>query len=76
MRERIKALLEEALPLVNLESEFLFAELDSLGVTQILMILSEEYDIELTHVDATPKNLRSLDNIVTMVKNKISEKGK
>ena len=32
MKEKIKSLLEEALPLVNIDSDFLFAELDSLGV--------------------------------------------
>ena len=31
MKEKIKSLLEEALPLVNIDSDFLFAELDSLG---------------------------------------------
>lgn len=74
MREKIKSMLEEALPLVNLDSEFLFAELDSLDVTQILMILSEEYGIVLDHTDATPKNLKSLDNIVAMVEKKLAEK--
>lgn len=74
MRERIKSLLEEALPLVNLDSEYLFSELDSLDVTQILMILSEEYGIELDHTDATPKNLKTFDNIVKMVERKIADK--
>ena len=55
MKERIKLLLEEALPLVDIDSDFLFAELDSLGVTTILMTLSTEYGIELEAVDATPK---------------------
>ena len=74
MRERIKFLLEDALPLVNIEAEYLFGELDSLDVTQILMILSEEYGILLDHKDATPKNLKSLDAIVSMVQNKLNEK--
>lgn len=74
MKEHIKSLLENALPLVNLESDYLYGELDSLDVTQILMILSEEYDIELSHTDATPKNLRTLDSIVQMVQRKIEEK--
>ena len=47
MREKIKQLLEDMLPLVDLESDFLFSELDSLGVTTILMTLSAEYGIEL-----------------------------
>ena len=40
MKERIRHLLEEALPLIDFDSEFLFSELDSLGVTTILMTLS------------------------------------
>ena len=47
MRERIRHLLEEALPLVDFDSDFLFSELDSLGVTTILMLLSDEYGIKL-----------------------------
>lgn len=74
MKEHIRALLEDLLPLVDLDSDFLFAELDSLGVTTILMVLSQEYGIELDAKDATPKNLRSLDSIVDMVKSKLSEK--
>ena len=35
MKERIRNLLEDALPLVDFDSEFLFSELDSLGVTTI-----------------------------------------
>ena len=43
MKQRIRQLLEEALPLVDFDSDFLFSELDSLGVTTILMLLSDEY---------------------------------
>lgn len=68
-------MLEDSLPLVDWDSDFLFSELDSLGVTTILMMLSEEYDITLESTDATPKNLKSLDNIVKMVERKLSEKG-
>ena len=71
MREKIKQLLEDMLPLVDLESDFLFSELDSLGVTTILMTLSAEYGIELEAKDATPKNLRNLDSIVAMVEEKL-----
>ncbi|MCD8291842.1 MAG: acyl carrier protein [Prevotella sp.] len=73
MKERIRTLLEDALPLVNLDSEFLYEELDSLGVTTILMLLSEEYGIKLDATDATPKNLKSLDSLVTMVEKKLAE---
>lgn len=74
MKEKIKLLLENYLPIVNLDSDFLFAELDSLGVTTILMVLSNEYDINLDASDATPKNLKNLDSIVAMVQNKIESK--
>lgn len=74
MRERIKKILEEMLPLLDLESDFLFSELDSLGVTTILMTLSSEFGIELEAKDATPKNLRTLDSIVQMVEQKLKEK--
>ncbi len=74
MRENIKKLLEDLLPLVDLESDFLFSDLDSLGVTTILMTLSAEYGIELEAKDATPKNLKTLDSIVAMVEEKLKEK--
>ncbi len=70
MRERIKQLIEEALPLVDTEADFLLSELDSLGVTSILMMLSEEYGIKLDSTDATPRNFRSLDSLVAMVEAK------
>ena len=72
MKERITELLSNALPMVDLESDFLFSELDSLGVTTILMLLSEEYGIELEAKDATPKNLKSADAIVRMVETKLA----
>ena len=73
MKERIIELLSAALPMVDLESDFLFSELDSLGVTTILMLLSEEYGIELEAKDAMPKNLRNIDAIVGMVQRKLGE---
>ena len=74
MKERIIELLSNVLPMVNLESDFLFSELDSLGVTTILMLLSEEYGIELESRDATPKNLKTIDSIVRMVEEKLAKK--
>ena len=52
MKDHIRTLLEDLLPLVDFDSDFLFAELDSLGVTTILMVLSQEYGIELEAKDA------------------------
>lgn len=74
MKERIHALLSDALPAVGLESDFLFSELDSLSVTIILVILSKEYDINLSAQDVTPKNFRSLDSLVKLVESKIDSK--
>lgn len=73
MKEKIRKMLEDALPLVNVDSDFLFSELDSLGVTTVLMLLSEEYNIKLEASDATPKNLKSLDSIVNLVKTKMEQ---
>jgi acyl carrier protein len=74
MKEDIRKMLEDVLPLVNFDSDFLFSELDSLGVTTILMTLSDAYNITLDATDATPRNLRSLDSLVALVESKLSAK--
>jgi len=74
MKELIRQTLVNVLPLVDLDSDFLFQELDSLGITTILMTLSDMYGIELNHSDVTPKNFRTLDSLVEMVQKKIAEK--
>lgn len=70
MKENIRKIIEEALPLVDLDSDFLFNELDSLGITTILMLLSDEYQIKLESSDVTPRNFRNLDSLVAMVEKK------
>ncbi len=74
MKEEIRALLEDILPLVNFDSDFLISELDSLGITAILMTLSQKYNIVLEVEDATPKNLKNLNSIVAMVERKVAQK--
>ena len=74
MKEEIRLLLEDVLPLVDFDSEFLFSELSSLGVTTIMMTLSDKYGIKLEAIDATPRNLKTLDAIVAMVERKLQEK--
>lgn len=74
MKETIRKKLEEVLPLVDLDSDFLFSELDSLGIATILMVLSDMYGVELDHTDVTPKNFKSLDSLVDMVKAKLGKK--
>ena len=71
MKNQIKNMLEDALPLIDFESDFLLGELDSLGVTTILMLLSEKYGILLESSDVTPKNLKNLDSLVLLVKSKL-----
>ena len=73
-KDRIRSLLSEALSLVDLDAVPLFNELDSLGVTMILMILSKEYGIDLESQDATPEKLWSLDSIVALVDSKLAGK--
>ena len=74
MKEEIRALLEDLLPLVDFDADFLFSELNSLDVTTILMSLADKYSIKLEAIDATPKNLKTLDSIVAMVERKLQEK--
>ena len=74
MKQRIIELLSEALPAANLNSDFLFSELDSLGIVTIMMALSKEYGIRLDAMDVTPKNFKSIDSIVAMVQAKLDQK--
>ncbi len=74
MKEKIRHILEEALPLVDLDSDFLFNELDSLGITTILMLLSDEFKVSLESSDVTPKNFRTLDSLVALVESKLQNK--
>lgn len=74
MKQQILKLLSEVLPTVDFKSDFLFAELDSLGVATILYFLSDKYGISLDATDVTPKNFKSLDSLTRMVEGKIREK--
>ena len=71
MKEEIRKMLEEALPLVDFDSDFLLGELDSLGVTTIFMLLSEKYGIKLEPSDITPRNLKNLDSLVKLIETKL-----
>lgn len=73
MKEDIRKRLEEVLPIVDFDSDFLFQELDSLGITTILMTLSDMYDIELDRSDVTPKNFKTLGSLVELVKKKLNK---
>ena len=73
MKNRIIELLSEALPALDFESEFLFSELDSLGIATILLLLSNEYHISLNASDVTPKNFMTIDSVVAMVESKLNK---
>ena len=53
---------------------FLFAELDSLGIATILMILMDEYGISLDASDVTPRNFMTIDSLVALVESKLDQK--
>jgi acyl carrier protein len=72
MKEEIRQLLEESLPLVDLDTDFLFPELDSLDIATILMRLSDKYGVKLDHSDVTPRNFKSLESLAEMVKAKLA----
>ncbi len=72
MKEEIRQLLEESLPLVDLDTDFLFPELDSLDIATILMRLSDKYCVKLDHSDVTPRNFKSLESLEEMVKAKLA----
>jgi len=74
MKEKILSLLENELPTVDFSSQFLFSEMDSLAVTTVLAILSDEYKIKLDSEDATPKNFMNIDAIVNLVETKLNQK--
>ena len=57
----------------DVDADMLFSELDSLGVTTILMLLSEHYHITLIATDATPKNFQSVATLAALVKSKQDE---
>ncbi len=73
MKEKIRKMIEEALPLVDADSDFLFSELDSLGITTILMMLSDEFGISLESSDVTPKNFKSVESLATLVASKLGK---
>ncbi len=73
MEQEIKKMIEEALPLVDADSQFLFGELDSLGIAEIMMMLSEKYGVSLDYSDVTPKNFKSVESLAALVESKRAE---
>ena len=74
--EEIKFVLKDVLPAVDFDAEFLFTELDSMGIATILYVLSEKYHVHLDAEDVTPKNFKNIDSITNMVRAKMSMESK
>lgn len=70
MEQEIRKMIEEALPLVDADSEFLFGELDSLGIAEIMMMLGDKYGVTLDYSDVTPKNFKSVKSLAELVMSK------
>ena len=74
MKQKIIDLVEDNRPTVDWTSQFLFSEMDSLAVTTVLAILSDEFKIQLDSEDATPKNFMTIDSLVALVESKLKAK--
>ena len=74
--EEIKVLLEDVLPAVDFNADFLFTELDSLGIATILTVLSDKYHILLDAEDVTPRNFKNLESLTDLVRSKMSLENK
>ena len=74
--EELKETLSDVLPAADLDADFLFTELDSLGIATILVVLGKKYDILLGGEDVTPKNFKNLASIAKMVDEKMSLESK
>ncbi len=71
--QEIRDLLEPVLPLVNLDDDYLFSELDSLGITATLMTLSEHFHVKLDHGDVTPRNFHNVSSLTALVNSKLEQ---
>ena len=74
--KEIRTILSEALPTVDIDSDFLFTELDSLSVATVLYVLGEKYQILLDSDDVTPRNFKDIDSLGAMVRQKMSLESK
>ena len=73
MKEQILKLLTGALPAVDFSSDFLFAELDSISLLSVCMILGKEFDIEFDAADITPRNFKTVDSLTALVQSKLKK---
>lgn len=74
--EEIHSLLRDALPAIDFDADFLFTELDSLGIATILLVLSANYNVQLDSEDVTPRNFKNVESIANLVRAKMSLENK
>ena len=69
--ENIIKILKEVAPGVDVENETDFIEhkvFDSLSIMRLVVMLNEEFDVEITPVDLTPENFKNKETIYELVK--------
>ncbi len=70
MREELIAILKEIKPTKNLENETAIVEegyIDSFELMQLIVLMGERFDIEITVDDITPENFNSVDAMTKMI---------
>jgi len=70
MKEKIIELLEDIIPDCDVESTSdLIGEgyLTSFSIMQLVVALSDEFDVEITPVDIVPENFKNIDTITALV---------
>jgi len=69
--EDIIKILKKIAPGVDVENETDFIEhkvFDSLSIMRLVVMLNEEFDVEITPVDLTPENFKNKETIYELVK--------
>lgn len=70
MKERIVELLEDIIPDCDVcNTADLIGEgyLTSFSIMQLVVALSDEFDVEITPVDIVPENFKNIDTITALV---------
>ncbi len=70
MREDILTILKDIIPDCDVENTSdLIKEgfLTSFSIMQLVVALSDEFDVEITPVDIVPENFKNLDTITSLV---------
>ncbi len=69
MKEKLFALLSEEYPEIDFTSEALVEDeiLDSLKITEIVALLTEEFGIEIPYEEITEENFNSVSGLADLV---------